>query len=157
MNSSYHSISLGGSHGWFQKTQGKGWEPWARTTSYTPGPIPHPSPTILPEILLTRIWEPFEKRGPQFPLLHPPPTLPSPVPESSLIAIFSSTENSLFSSSLHWFALFQSPVTPLAFIFWSFFSDDPFKWHSDGDVNDSGFAIGALVVMFSAILIYDVG
>ena len=48
-------------------------------------------------------------------------------------------------------------MTPLAFIFWSFFSDDPFKWHSDGDVNDSGFAIGALVVMFSAILIYDVG
>lgn len=56
-----------------------------------------------------------------------------------------------------WLGLVESPVTPLAFIFWSFFSEDPFKWHSDGDVNDSGFAIGALVVMFSAILIYDVG
>ena len=76
----------------------------------------------------------------------------------SLIVMFCSTGNSVFSNSLHWlFVLFQSPVTPLAFIFWSFFSEDPFKWHSDGDVNDSGFAIGALVVMFSAILIYDVG
>ncbi|XP_020614492.1 uncharacterized protein LOC110052684 [Orbicella faveolata] len=56
-----------------------------------------------------------------------------------------------------WVAVVESPVTPLAFIFWSFFNEDPFKWHSDGDVNDSGFAIGALVVMFSAIMIYEVG
>jgi len=56
-----------------------------------------------------------------------------------------------------WLAIVESPVAPLVFIFWSLFREDPFTWHSDGDVNDSGFAIGALMVLFSAILIYIIG
>ncbi|KAL9954562.1 hypothetical protein ACROYT_G042118 [Oculina patagonica] len=56
-----------------------------------------------------------------------------------------------------WLAIVTSLVTPLGFIFWSLFSEVPFKWQSDSHVGTAGFGVGTLLIMFPAILIYNMG
>lgn len=55
-----------------------------------------------------------------------------------------------------WLAIVVSLVTPLGFLFWTLFSESPFKWHPRADVK-TWFSIGALAIMVPAIFIYNWG
>lgn len=55
-----------------------------------------------------------------------------------------------------WLAIVTSLVTPLGFLFWTLFSESPFKWHPEGHVS-TWFSIGALAIMVPAIFIYNMG
>ena len=54
------------------------------------------------------------------------------------------------------FCFLQSLVTPLGFIFWTLFTESPFKWHPEGHVS-TWFSIGALALMVPAIFVYNMG
>ncbi|XP_068731350.1 crt homolog 3-like [Montipora capricornis] len=55
-----------------------------------------------------------------------------------------------------WLAIVTSLVTPLGFLFWTLFSESPFKWHPEGHVS-TWFSIGALAIMVPAIFVYNMG
>ncbi|KAJ7371042.1 hypothetical protein OS493_028204 [Desmophyllum pertusum] len=55
-----------------------------------------------------------------------------------------------------WLAIVTSLVTPLGFLFWTLFSESPFKWQPEGHVS-TWFSIGALVLMVPAIFLYNMG
>ncbi|KAL9954561.1 hypothetical protein ACROYT_G042117 [Oculina patagonica] len=55
-----------------------------------------------------------------------------------------------------WLAIVTSLVTPLGFLFWTLFSESPFKWQPEGHVS-TWFSIGALAMMVPAIFVYNMG
>lgn len=55
-----------------------------------------------------------------------------------------------------WLAIVTSLVTPLGFIFWTLFTESPFKWHPEGHVS-TWFSTGALGLMVPAIFVYNMG
>ncbi|XP_078697658.1 uncharacterized protein LOC144925515 [Branchiostoma floridae x Branchiostoma belcheri] len=53
-------------------------------------------------------------------------------------------------------ALVTSLVTPLGFLFWTLFAEDPFQFHVNTG-NATWFSLGALVLMVPAIYFYNTG